>query len=111
MTATLDYASPSIPKPPKLRLGWSVAVISFCISIFVAKEAIESAFWMTTDPVFMSGRGFGYLESWLWALAGFEVIAAAGWVMCVMFGAGTSLARVGVIAGALTWLGAYVVMM
>ena len=109
VTTALDYASPSTPKTSYRRLGRVVGVISFCISMYVAKEAIEGAFWITHYPSWSCGFGYGVLQRQLWDLSTFQVIAAAAWPACVMFDAGIFFARVGVLVGALTWIGAYVV--
>ena len=109
MITALDYASPATPKALYRRLGWVVGVISFCISMYVAKEGIEGAFWMTHYSSWGCGFGYGVLRRQFWDLPTCQVIAAAGWPACVMSDAGIFFARVGVLVGALTWICAYVI--
>ena len=108
VTAALDYAPPAVPKPPNRLLGFPIGLICFLLSLYVAKEAIIDAHWMTHYPSWGCGFGYGALNRQFWALPAVQGIALAAWPICAKLRAGLSLCRVGVAVGALSWVGAYV---
>lgn len=110
MITALDYASPSIRRLPNRLVGWPTGVFSFCISIYVAKGAIDDAFWLTHYPTGLCGHNYAFLEHDFWMLPGYQAFATAGGVACAKFRAGLTLSRIGVVVGVLTWIGAYISM-
>ena len=108
VTTALDYARPSLRRPPNRWIGWPVALLSFGLSLHVAQSAIDSAYWLTGRPVWwMCGLQAAHIVRAFWAGPVYESFAVAGWVVCAKFGAGVPVARIGVLVGALCWLGSW----
>ena len=103
-TGTLEYASLPPPRRQNRRLGYALALASFCVSMFVATSAISQAYSLRH----YSGCGFGYgfLERHFWfTMPVMESFAGAGWFGCVKAGAGAIICRVGVCVAVLMWVG------
>jgi hypothetical protein len=102
VTTALDYAPPNVPRPPNRLLGVPIGLVCMCLSLYVAKEAITDAYWMTHYPSWGCGFGYGVLHRRFWALPAVQGIAFAAWPACARLGAGVSLCRVGLMVGVLS---------
>ena len=107
VTTALDYASPDVPKPPNRLVGVPIGLICMGLSLYVAKEAITDAYWMTHYPGWGCGFGYGVLHRQFWALPAVQGIAVAAWPACAELHAGLSLCRVGVAVGVVSWVASF----
>jgi hypothetical protein len=108
---TLEYASPPpAPRRPNRPVGYSVALASFLISMFVAATAFSQAYSM--HHYAGCGFGYGFLERNFWFTTPvLEAFAGGGWVACLRAGAGAAICRVGVCVATLMWVAAAVTLM